>query len=377
MARDRAARVGFEFAMSRLFRWGILGTAEIARKNWKAICNSGNGIVAAVASRTIDRSERFIAECQKEAPYEQLPRALASYQALIEAKDVDGVYIPLPTGLRKEWVIRAANAGKHVICEKPCGVVSADVREMIDACRRNKVQFMDGVMFVHSHRLDQVRSVLEKGDAIGRMRRITSAFSFCAPKGFMTTNIRAQRSLEPQGCLGDLGWYCVRFALWAMNWAMPTEVRGRLLAQSEGEAGVPTEFSSELLFEHGVSAEFYCSFITGHQQWAMISGTAGYLRVADFVLPYFGSRLGFEVQNAVYSVRGCEFNMEPHETLHWTDEYSNSHPNAQESNLFRNFVRQVESGALNEQWPESAYKTQRVIDACLESALREKAVVLG
>src|SRR4051812_4486475 len=129
-------------------RWGILGAANIARKNWKAIRNAGNSVLLAVASRDGERAGRFITECQGEAPLTPVPVPCASYQELLDCKDIDAVYIPLPTGIRKEWVIRAAQAGKHVLCEKPCAVNSADLRAMIDACRSQRVQFMDGVMFM-------------------------------------------------------------------------------------------------------------------------------------------------------------------------------------------------------------------------------------
>ena len=105
-----------------------------------------------MASRDLERSRRFIAECQAQTPFATPPLPLGSYEALLAAKNVDAVYIPLPTGLRKEWVVRAAAAGKHVICEEPCGVGFADVREMTDACKKNRVQFMDGVMFMQDPR---------------------------------------------------------------------------------------------------------------------------------------------------------------------------------------------------------------------------------
>src|SRR5271155_5347056 len=101
-------------------RWGILGAAQIARKNWLSILNSGNGAVVAVASRKLDSAARFIEECQAQAPFPVKPQALASYAELIVCPDIDAVYIPLPTALRKEWVLAAAKAGKHVVCEKPC-----------------------------------------------------------------------------------------------------------------------------------------------------------------------------------------------------------------------------------------------------------------
>src|SRR6266699_1426080 len=98
-------------------RWGILSTAGIARKNWKAIRNSGNSVVTAVASRDISRSREFIADCQRENPFDTAPAALGSYEELIALPNVDAIYIPIPTGMRKEWVVRAAGAGKHVLCE--------------------------------------------------------------------------------------------------------------------------------------------------------------------------------------------------------------------------------------------------------------------
>src|SRR5439155_8729423 len=152
-------------------RWGILSTAEIARKNWKAIFNSGNGVITAVASREQQRSREFIELCQRGAPFEELPRALAGYEALLSMKDVDAVYIPLPTGLRADWVIRAAQAGKHVVCEKPCARSVAELRQVLEACRQNRVQFLDGVMFVHSRRLERVREVLDDGESMGKIKR--------------------------------------------------------------------------------------------------------------------------------------------------------------------------------------------------------------
>lgn len=352
-------------------RWGILSTAEIARKNWKAIRNSGNGIVTAVASREAERSQRFIAECQTLAPFDIAPQAFGRYEAIIASKDVDALYIPLPTGLRKEWVIRAAEAGKHVICEKPCATSVANVREMLAACRKSRVQFMDGVMFMHSRRLDAIRQVLDDGNSIGQIKRLAFGFSFGAPPEFFTGNIRAQSSLEPHGCLGDLGWYCIRFALWAMQGQLPHRVTGRLLSQfgrEDSSAPVPTEFSAELLFDGGVSAGFYCSFVTELQQWAHVSGTKGSVRIADFVLPNFGNELAFEMSKPSYRINGCDFNMEPNTRCLAVPEYSNSHPSAQESNLFRNFGKQVRTGRLNDDWFDIAMKTQQVMDACLTSA---------
>ena len=359
-------------------RWGILSTAQIARKNWKAIHQSGNGTVVAVASREVERARKFIAACQTGAPMDDTPRAMGSYEELLASKEVDAVYIPLPTGLRKEWVLRAAAAGKHIVCEKPCADSVADLREVLAACRQHRVQFLDGVMFMHSARLPRMRAVLEDGVSVGEIKRITSSFSFCAPPEFFAGNIRANSRMERFGCLGDLGWYCIRFALWAMNWRMPLQVSGRILQESperhDGKA-VPIEFSGELVFEQGVSSGFYCSFLTANEQCAMVSGSKGYLRLADFVAPFHGSEVFFEVNNTVHDVRGCDFNMEAHWQRFAVPEHSNSHPTAQETNLFRNFAEHIGKGTLNESWPEMALQTQQVMEACFESARQESRLI--
>lgn len=352
-------------------RWGIMGTAGIARKNWKAIWNAENATLAAVASRSVPRAEQFIRECQSFVPFDPAPRPLGSYEELLAARDIDAVYIPLPTGIRKEWAIRAAEAGKHVLAEKPVGVHSDDVAEIIAACRKNNVQFMDGVMFMHSERLQRMRAVLDDGQTVGRIRRIASQFSFCAPEEFMQGNIRVHGGLEPLGCLGDLGWYNVRFSLWAMNYQMPRQVSGRMLAEAarpDSPQRVPLEFSGELLFDGGASASFYCSFQTEHQQWAYVTGTNGYLHLPDFVLSFFGSEAAFETTRNVFCQRGSDFNMEEHTQRHAVAEYSNSMPNSQETNLFRTFSRLALSKQPDEHWSRIALQTQQVLDACLESA---------
>jgi len=334
-------------------RWGILGTARIAQKNWKAIWHSGNSIVTAVASRDAERARRFMAEFQQENPFEVPPAALGSYEELLALRNVDAVYIPVPTGMRKEWVLRAATMGKHVLCEKPCGTSAADVREMIEACARNRLQFMDGVMFMHNPRLDRIRRALDDNKSIGAIRRIASHFSFFSTDDFRQANIRAHGALEPLGCLGDLGWYCVRFALWAMNWELPREVTGRILSQTcndQSPCPVPFDFSGELRFANDASCGFFCSFLTAYSNWVTVNGTLGYLRVPDFVLPAHSN-------NGALDINGEMFDNSPIDPL-----------TTQETNMVRTFAEQVLSGKLRNDWPEWALKTQIVINACLKSA---------
>jgi predicted dehydrogenase len=347
-------------------RIGFLSTAGIGKKNWQAIFNSGNCVIAAVASRDATKSRKFIDGCQHEFAFAETPRALGSYEELIASPDVDAVYVPLPTGLRKEWVLRAAAAGKHIICEKPCAVSASELDEMISACAKNRVQFMDGVMFMHSPRLAKIREVLDDGQSVGEIRRISSAFSFYVGENFFRDNIRVDGALEPAGCLGDLGWYSIRFALWTMNWRLPREVTGKILSQSGSSA--PTEFSAELIYDGGVSVGFYCSFLAAKQQWVHVSGQKGWLRVPGFVHPLDSYEPAFEVNDVEIRVASdvkCPPGVEPA----WQ-----GHATAQDTIMFRNFANQIFSGKLNDDWPMWALKTQKVLDACHEAARRGSPV---
>jgi predicted dehydrogenase len=341
-------------------RWGILSTANIARKNWKAVWHSDNSVVTAVASRDINRSREFVANCQRENPFDTAPTALGSYEELIASPNVDAIYVPIPTGLRKDWVVRAAEAGKHVLCEKPCGSTVAEVREMIDACRRHRVQFMDGVMFMHNPRLARIRAALDDQAALGHLKRITSHFSFLSNDDFRLANIRSNAALEPLGCLGDLGWYCIRITLWAMNWKLPRQVTGQILSQTGIDAArpVPFDFSAELLFDDKISAGFFCSFLSAYTDWVVATGTKGGVRIPDFVHPRKSSEGALDIGGTV------------------SDDLITSPATLQEANMVRAFSSQVLSGKLNDAWPDWALKTQIVTNACMDAARSGKRVTL-
>ncbi len=352
-------------------RWGFLSAAWIGIKNWQSVALSGNGEIVAVASRDQSKANAWIDECSSHVPFPHRPEAVEGYEQLLARDDIDAVYIPLPTGVRKEWIIKAAEAGKHVLCEKPCGINVAEVEEILAACQKAGVQFMDGVMFMHCGRLKDLRARIDDGTSLGRLRRINSQFSFCAPEDFLTGNIRMHSDLEPLGCLGDLGWYNIRFNLWVMNYEMPQSVTGVMLqgaSRPDSPDQVPTEFSGEMFYASGVSASFYCSFQTANQQWANLCGTEGNIHLDDFVVPCYGSEVAFTVAKMTSNQHLCDFNMERREARVITQEYSSSHPTAQETKLFRNFGEIVLSGQLEPQWGDIALKTQRVMMASLESA---------
>ena len=355
----------------KVCRWGILSAANIARKNWAAIRNSGNSVVTAVASRNKAKAQQFIDECSAHTSFATKPIALGSYDEMISHPEIDAIYLPIPTGMRKEWVIRAAQAGKHVLAEKPVGCHAGEVAEMIDACKKANVQFMDGVMFMHSQRMNKLRETLNDGTSIGDVRRINSQFSFCGNDEFAQNNIRASGELEPLGALGDLGWYNIRFSLWVMNYEMPVRVSGRMLTEAkrtDSTSAVPIEFSGELFFKNGATATYYCSFRTANQQTAVISGTKGFASLVDFVVGNYGNEMAFTVTNSGLTQISCDFNMEDHTRRVATHEYSGGWSNSQETNMVRNFSNLVLTGKTDSHWPEISLKTQQVMDACVKSA---------
>ncbi len=353
-------------------RWGFLSTAAIGRKNWKAVRLSGNATVTAVASRTTLAAQQFIQECMDEVPMSpERPVAVEGYEALLQRDDVDAVYIPLPTAMRARWVRQAAASGKHVLCEKPVAIDHAQALDMVQACREHGVQFMDGVMFNHSRRLEAMKADLTGAGGIGSLRRAYAAFTFNGGDDFNRSNIRTDSRLEPHGCLGDLGWYSIRILLWAFGYQLPVAVTARSLRGLQGEhspAPVPGEFSAELFFPGGATAALYNSFVTENQQIAIFSGDRGYVQLDDFVLPFYSPERSWTCNQNVLEVDNCRWNMRQHANRKAINEYPSGEANAQEVNMIRTFSQLVNEQCLDDFWPEITLKTQRVLDACYASA---------
>ncbi|MEM9365733.1 MAG: Gfo/Idh/MocA family oxidoreductase [Planctomycetota bacterium] len=355
-------------------RWGFLGAANIARKNWKAVRMSGNSVVKAVASRDLDRAEAFIQECSMEVPPViatdgvpslQRPQAFGDYQEMIERDDIDVIYVALPTAVRKQWVIAAAKAGKHVVCEKPVAVNAEDAAEMVAACTDSGVGFIDGVMFDHSARLPMVVQQIHGSEELGRLRRIQSHFSFCGDEGFYERDIRTRFDLEPHGCLGDLGWYCIRLTLRLMRGVLPVSVSGHTLA-SVDDGRVPIEFRGEMQFPE-VSAGFFCSFRTANQQTMWVSGESGTLTMDDFVLPYYDSECKWQVHRPELQIDNCRWNFGRHTAHFAVHEHAGGEEDSQEVNLVRRFAQSALDGTPDPADAEIALATQRVLDAMRRS----------
>src|SRR5262249_31198525 len=155
----------------RRLNWGVLCTSTVGRLAViPAIQRSVNGRVLALASRAVERATR-------EALEFEIPRAYGGYQELIDDPEVEAVYIPLPNQLHREWTMRAAAAGKHVLCEKPLALNASEAAEMIEVCERQGVLLMEAFMYRFHPRSIRVKELVD-GGAIGPIQLVRAAFAF-------------------------------------------------------------------------------------------------------------------------------------------------------------------------------------------------------
>ena len=232
------------------------------------------------------------------------------------------------------------------------------------------VQLMDGVMFDHSKRLETICTKLTDGKTIGSLRRVYAQFSFCGDESFQKSNIRTDSVLEPHGCLGDLGWYCIRFILWSTGRQVPTHVAARTITSLKGsnsDGEVPGEFSAEMQFADGFSASFFCSFLTANSQQAIISGSDGLITLDDFVLPFYDAEGSWHEHQHVLEIDNCRWNFCRRSTRQAVAEYGGGEPNAQEVNMIRRLNQIVIDGTPDPLYPELTIKTQTILDACRRS----------
>ncbi len=184
--------------VGRSVRWGVMSTANIGRAAVNpAIQASGNGSLVAVASREEARAKEFAAT-------HGIPTAYGSYEALLDDGAIDAVYIPLPNSMHREWVIRAAEAGKHVLCEKPLALDATECEEMAAAAEDNRVVLMEAFMYRFHPRTVRVVDMVREG-VLGELKAIRSSFTFRLRS---LDNIRLDPDLGG-GALMDVGCYCV------------------------------------------------------------------------------------------------------------------------------------------------------------------------
>jgi len=258
---------------ARTVRWGVISTANIGRAAMiPALQAAGNGELLAVASRDEERGREFASRLS-------IPRAYGSYQALLDDAEIDAIYIPLPNSLHCEWTIRAAEAGKHILCEKPLALNASEAQKMAGAARAHGVLLMESFMYRFHPQLARVQSLIREG-AIGAVRLIHASFSFRVTN---PTNVRLQPDLGG-GSLMDVGCYCVNVGR-ALAGTEPVEVQA---FANWGPSGVDEQMAGTLRFGDGTLVQFDCALNLQRRECYEVVGTEGSILVPVAFLPGSG-----------------------------------------------------------------------------------------
>jgi D-xylose 1-dehydrogenase (NADP+, D-xylono-1,5-lactone-forming) len=247
----------------RPLAWGLLGTARINRSLIPPLRASAGNRVVAVASRDRARADAYAKEWGIE-------RAHGSYEALLADPEIDAVYIPLPNHLHAVWSIRAARAGKHVLCEKPLALSAEEVDAMEKAAREAGVVLAEAFMYRHLPQTLRGKELVLAGE-IGDVRFVRGTFTF--PLSW-PNDVR----LQPEwggGALWDVGCYPLSFTQFLLD-AAPLEVFG---SQTLGPTGIDETFAGQLVFANGVLAQIDCGFRSPFRAELEVAGTKGVLRV--------------------------------------------------------------------------------------------------
>ena len=328
-------------------RFGVLGVAAITDRLLPAFQACPDAELVAVASRGLDRA-------QAAADRYGNCRAHGQYEDLLADPEVEAVYVPLPNHLHAEWVKRAANAGKHVLCEKPMALTASQAQEMADHCAQRQVRLMDGFMWPHHPRTQKLRDTIAAG-TIGTVQKVVSAFTFKMDE-FDANAFRLQPEAGGGG-LYDVGCYCI-FATRLFMGAEPTSV----VAKAQQYNGVDVDLTAILTFADGRTAHFDCGFAHPLRTHVEIVGTTGLIRVPNLWIP--DDAAAFEIVRPsgdfgqgveIVTTPGCE----------------------QMSAMLSEFAAAVRAERDPVPGPGEAVRTGRVIDALLEALRTKREVAVG
>ena len=246
--------------------WGILSTARINRLVLAGAAETDSAEVIAVASRDRTRAEAYARE-------NSIERAYGSYEALLDDPDVEAVYISLPNSLHVEWTLRALEAGKHVLCEKPFSRRPDEVEQAFDVAEATGLIVSEGFMWRHHPQTSKLAQLAD--GAIGRLRLVRAAFSFQLAAVHGAADARFRPELEG-GSLMDVGCYCVNATRFFAG--EPDRVQAELVA---GPSGVDVCFAATLRLADDVLAQFDCGFVLPHRDELELVGEEGSLYVDD------------------------------------------------------------------------------------------------
>jgi predicted dehydrogenase len=246
-------------------RWGILSTADIGMtKVTPAIQRAANSDVVAIASRDADRARAAAAELD-------IPTAYGSYEELLAADDVDALYIPLPNDMHAEWTFKAAEAGKHILCEKPLAMTADEAATMSKACDAAGVKLQEAFMYRHHPTWVETKRIVDSGE-IGELQAIQSWFSYFNDD---PTNIR-NRMENGGGAMMDIGCYNVNLSRFIFG-TEPEVVDA--VVKRDPTMGIDIVSSALLRFKGGGQSTFTCSTRAESDQRVHVFGSKGLVEI--------------------------------------------------------------------------------------------------
>lgn len=239
--------------------WGLLSTARINERLIPVIRASDRSTLLAVASRTQERAQAY-------AKRWNIPHAYGMYEQMLADPSINVIYLSLPNHLHTEWAIKCAEAGKHVLCEKPIALTTEEVDRIAQAAEKNGVIIQEAAMMRFHPQTRYLRELVTK-EVIGDLRLIRGVFAFTLED---PGDIRLDADMGG-GSLWDLGSYCVSFARTVLQ-GEPVEVSAY---QVSGDTGVDLSFSAQMRFPTGTLVHFFSSFQSFAHIEADFLGTEG------------------------------------------------------------------------------------------------------
>lgn len=329
--------------MSKRLHWGILGTATIAKQSMiPGIIESNTGAIQAIASRSIGKAQTLASEFS-------IPTAYGSYEELLADPLIDAVYIPLPNHLHKEWVIRAAEAKKHILCEKPISLNQAELEEMKHICEENGVLLLDAFMYRYQERYARIAKHLTNGD-IGELRGIRSSFSFNNAEAL--DNFRMKKEYGG-GSLYDIGVYPLSLARMVFK-EEPEAITVHSFSPASHD-GVDMTAAGLVEFANGRFLTFDCGMWAAYRNDAELLGTTGRIMISN---PFTGGSEGFTL------IQGSEeHQIDVEDTNHY----------AKQADYFAHVVWGETSNRFG---LDDSLANMRLLDSALQSQEKRERVVL-
>ena len=336
--------------MAEQIKWGVLGNAEIARVCViPAMQKSRNGMVHGLATRSPDSARQVVAENNINHVYD-------SYDDLLADREIDAVYIPLPNHLHHPWTLKALQAGKHVLCEKPLACDANEAQEMANAAAAAGLFLMEGIMYRFHPRSQRIKEMVADG-AIGAVSLVRSAFCYPMDKELLRSGQNAR--LQPDmggGVLLDVGCYCVSVARWLLD-TEPTQLQAQAVYHPDG---VDVHLVGSLRFSNSSLATLEASFISALQQTYTIVGSEGAIELPhDAFVPW--------EKDSLFTVRLKDQEVGQEHVTPGADEYQL---------MVEHFVDAVAGKTLPALSPEESVRNMQVLDALAEAARTGKTVRL-